>query len=283
MGTNVFVILLAASAFQAGWNAIIKSVKLESPIAKAALLNFFGAIVGILLILSFGLPSKAAYVYLFTSAAVTYLYLQTLMLSYQVGEMAQVFPITRGAALILTAIVGALLAESLNFLGWLGIFVVAAGVLLLSMQDVKNISRLNPRAVGLALTTAAFLGAGLLIDGFGARISGSPFAYVGTKSVLVGILTLIVALVRLGPKVIGEMSREWKGGLLSGSLAVPVYAIGVWAMTLAPIPEVAAIRDTSVLFGAAIAAIFLKEAVRPIQFVSATAIVLLGIILIRLQ
>jgi drug/metabolite transporter (DMT)-like permease len=54
-------------------------------------------------------------------------------------------------------------------------------------------------------------------------------------------------------------------------------------MTLAPIPEVAAIRDTSVLFGVVIAVIFLKEAVKPIQVVSATAIVLLGIVLIRLQ
>jgi hypothetical protein len=72
-----------------------------------------------------------------------------------------------------------------------------------------------------------FLNAGLLIDGFGARISGSAFAYVGAKSILTGALTLIVALVQVGPKVIGDMAREWMGGFLSGSIAVPVYAIGV--------------------------------------------------------
>jgi hypothetical protein len=122
MDSSVFIILLAASAFQAAWNARIKAVKLDSPIAKAALLNAFGAVIGVLLVLSFGPPSKAAYLYLFSSAIVTYLYLHMLMQSYQIGEMTQVLAITRGAALVLVAVVGSLFGESLKFIGWIGIF-----------------------------------------------------------------------------------------------------------------------------------------------------------------
>ncbi len=34
------------------------------------------------------------------------------------------------------------------------------------------------------------------------------------------------------------------------------YGIAIWAMTVAPIPLVAAVRETSVLWGAAIAVLF---------------------------
>jgi len=74
----------------------------------------------------------------------------------------------------------------------------------------------------------------------------------------------------------------WKAGLAGGVLSLGAYWIVIWAMTVAPIALVAALRETSVLFGSAIAVVFLKEPLRPIRLVAAVMIVC-GIALIRLQ
>ena len=55
------------------------------------------------------------------------------------------------------------------------------------------------------------------------------------------------------------MARHWKSGLIGGVLSLAAYWIVIWAMTVAPIALVAALRETSVLFAAAIAVVFLKE------------------------
>ncbi len=58
------------------------------------------------------------------------------------------------------------------------------------------------------------------------------------------------------------MGRHWGLGLAGGTLQLGSYGIAIWAMTVAPIAIVAALRETSVLFGAAIAVVFLKEPLR---------------------
>jgi drug/metabolite transporter (DMT)-like permease len=51
---------------------------------------------------------------------------------------------------------------------------------------------------------------------------------------------------------------------------------------MAPIAIVATLRETSVLFGAAIAVVVLKEPLRPVRIIAAGLIVT-GLVLIRLQ
>ena len=60
------------------------------------------------------------------------------------------------------------------------------------------------------------------------------------------------------------------------------YGTVLWAMTLAPIAIVATLRETSVLFGAAIAVVMLKEPLRAVRVVAALLIVC-GLVLIRAQ
>ena len=92
---------------------------------------------------------------------------------------------------------------------------------------------------------------------------------------------LIYALVRAGRDVVTVMRRHWTTGLAGGALQFGSYAIAIWAMTLAPIAIVAALRETSVLFGAVIATVFLREPLRPPRIVAALMIVT-GLALIRL-
>ena len=87
---------------------------------------------------------------------------------------------------------------------------------------------------------------------------------------------------RDGRDVIPAMQRVWLRGLAGGALQTLSYGIALWAMTLAPIAIVASLRETSVLFGAVIAVVVLKEPLRAAR-IGAALLIVCGLILIRLQ
>jgi drug/metabolite transporter (DMT)-like permease len=58
------------------------------------------------------------------------------------------------------------------------------------------------------------------------------------------------------------------------------YGIALWAMTVAPIGAVAAVRESSVLFATAIAAVALRERFGAMRWVAA-ALVLAGLVLVK--
>ena len=66
-----------------------------------------------------------------------------------------------------------------------------------------------------------------------------------------------------------------------GAANVGSYAIALWAMTHAPVAAVAALRETSILFAAAIAALVLREKISP-QRLAAIALVACGALAMRL-
>ncbi len=93
---------------------------------------------------------------------------------------------------------------------------------------------------------------------------------------------LALAFMRRGGAIIIEAARYWKSALVGGALSFVSYWIAIWAMTVAPIAIVAALRETSVLFGAAIAVLILREPLRLTRILAAVLIVA-GLALIRLH
>ncbi|HEX8956252.1 MAG TPA: EamA family transporter, partial [Burkholderiaceae bacterium] len=70
-------------------------------------------------------------------------------------------------------------------------------------------------------------------------------------------------------------------GLLGGAGGIGSYGIVLWAMTRAPIAEVAALRETAILFGALIAMFWLRERMRRRGFI-AIALIVAGAMVFRL-
>jgi drug/metabolite transporter (DMT)-like permease len=159
---------------------------------------------------------------------------------------------------------------------------LALGVLLLSLRGGRDLAKLDRVAVGFALFTAVTVSAYSVVDGIGARAAGAGRAPAYTLLLFVGIAPVVVAyaLVRRGNAVFAQMAPFWKIGLGGGALAVISYGIANWAMTVAPIAIVAALRETSVLFGALIAVVILKEPLRAARIVAALMIVC-GLLLLR--
>jgi len=277
----VFVAVLFAAACHAAWNALIK-VGLD-PLSTTTLIAIGAAAVSFVCLPLVGMPASQAWPWLAASAIIHLLYFAALIESYRTGDLGQVYPIARGSAPLMIAIVSAaLVGEHLNLLGWIGIVTLAAGVLLLSARGGRDIMQLDRRAVGCALLTALTICAYSVTDGIGVRLSRNPLGYVQWLFVANAIVLVPYALWRDRRSVTVAMRRFWLRGLAGGALQALSYGIVLWAMTLAPIAIVASLRETSVLFGVIIAVIVLKEPLRTARAAAAVLIVC-GLVLIRLQ
>jgi drug/metabolite transporter (DMT)-like permease len=281
MENFVFLAVLFAAACHAGWNALIK-VGLD-PLSTTTLISLGAGLVALALVPLVGVPAWAAWPWLIASVIVHLCYFASLIESYRTGDLGQVYPIARGSAPLMTAAATTVfIGEKLSLIGWTGILSLVAGVLLLSARGGRELAEVDRRAIGFALFTALTICAYSVVDGIGARLSTNPNAYSLWLFIGIAVVMLPYAIYRDGPDVIPAMRRFWRRGLAGGALQLLSYGIAIWAMTAAPIAIVATLRETSVLFGAVIAVVVLKEPLRAARIVAACLIVC-GLILIRLQ
>jgi drug/metabolite transporter (DMT)-like permease len=172
--------------------------------------------------------------------------------------------------------------ESLGPYGWAGIIVLAGGILLLAIRGGRALQTFDVRSVGFALLTSLTITAYTLIDGLGARISGSALQYTVWLFLLSGGAMGIYGFATLGRRLAGELQRHWKMAVAGAILSTAAYAIAIWAMTVAPIALVAALRETSVLFAALLGVALLREPLLPAR-IAAACLVLAGVVLVRLR
>jgi drug/metabolite transporter (DMT)-like permease len=282
MDSFVFAAVLLAAACHAGWNASIK--RTLDPMATTVLIALGAGLVALPGFVVTGFPEPASWPWLIASILVHLFYFAGLIESYRAGDMGQVYPIARGSAPLMTALMTAwFVGEYLSVIGWAGIVLLAAGVLLLSLRGGRDLATLDHRAVGAALFTAVTICAYSVVDGIGARLAGPGKAAAYSVALFVGIAPVVLGygLARSGRGIVPAMAAHWRTGLAGGALAVVSYTIAIWAMTVAPIAMVAALRETSVLFGALIAVVFLNEPLRAGRVVAALLIVV-GLVMIRL-
>jgi drug/metabolite transporter (DMT)-like permease len=281
MQNIVFVAVLFAAACHAGWNALIKIG--SDPLSITTLIAIGSAVFSLAFLPVVGMPAAAAWPWLIASTLIHLLYFSALIESYRTGDLGQVYPIARGSAPLLTAAASAVfVGEQLSVTGWSGIVVLAAGILLLSARGGRVLATIDRRAVGFALATALTICAYSVVDGVGARVSHNPQSYVLWLFVGNALLLTPYALWRNGRTLLPVMRRYWLRGLAGGALSAIAYGIVLWAMTLAPIAVVATLRETSVLFGAAIAVIWLKEPLSAAR-IAAALLIVVGLVLIRMH
>jgi drug/metabolite transporter (DMT)-like permease len=281
MSPGVFAAVLAAAALHAGWNAFLK-VKLE-PFLAMTLITGSGGVVGIPLLLAFGFPRLEAWPWLMGSVVIHLGYYFALTEAYRRADMGQIYPIARGGAPLLTASISVgLLHEAIGLQAALGIAVLGCGIILIAFLGRRRQAAFDPHALGFALLTAGIVCAYTIVDGLGARIAGDPHAYSAALFVIDGIPLVLVAFWLRGFSGLAPMRQFLGRGIAGGAMSLGAYWIAIWAMTVAPIALVAALRETSVLWASLIAVLFLKEPFIPARAVAA-ALIVAGVALIRLQ
>ena len=218
------------------------------------------------------IPAVESWPYLAASVLIHIAYFSFVALSYRNADLSFVYPIMRGSAPALSAVVVAVVVqESPSPGGWMGVLLVSLGIIVLSADSWRSGSlKFSPTA--LALTNAGVIVIYTLVDGVGARLSHHPVSYTGWLFLLTAIPLLVASFAKQYRKAAIHLRLNWGKGLIGGACTLGSYGLALWAMTHAPIALVAALRETSVIFGILIAAVFLKEHVSPLRCLSILAV-----------
>lgn len=280
--------VLVGAMLHASWNALVKSSGDKQ--LDIALVHFLGAVVSLPLLWWVGLPPPEAWPFLAASLTIHVAYYITLNGAYQHGELGTTYPIMRGSAPMLVALGSStVLGESLTLAAWLGVAAITLGVLMVGLSRPAQALH-HHRAIGFALANAVVIAAYTFVDGSGVRITvangQTAASYVVLLFVLDGIPypALVVAQRSAeGRRAIAAYAlQRWPLATLGGLASLGSYWIALWAMTRAPVAAVSALRETSVLFAAALSVLVLKERFG-LQRAIGAAVIVAGVIALRLS
>jgi len=271
MSPSVALAVLFAALLHASWNALLKSG--DDTLLDTAAIVIGGGVVAVPFVFFVPAPAPESWPYIAASASIHIAYYLLMVNAYRTGDLSLVYPLMRGTAPMITAVLGiGLLQEWPGPVSWLGIGLISLGVFALALRTVDHAP--SSAAIAFALANAAVIAAYTIVDGRGARLAGNAWSYICWLFVVDGLpFTLLVAYLRRGTFVTAMYERRWRG-LVGGGLSAAAYAISVWAMTKAPVALVASLRETSVLFAALIGTRVLREHLTARRWAGAFAIVL---------
>lgn len=278
MTSFVFFTVLAAAVLHASWNALVKSGGDKALSMGAVVLGHVPfAIVAVFFV---PFPAPESWPYMALSVLLHFGYQVFLLKSYRIGDLTQVYPIARGVAPLLVAVVSVLvLGVHLAPVEILAVIIIGAGILSLSLVRRADGLR-DGKAALLALVTGCFIASYSLVDGMGARLAGTSLGFYGWQS-FGNALGMSIYLMITAPGVMGDMlTKGRKVFWIGGGASFVAYALVTWAFTQAPIALVTALRETSIVFALIIGVVFLKERLDLVKVVS-TMTTLLGAVLLR--
>ncbi len=259
---------LLSALIHAAWNLFLKG-SAGDRVTDLAIMGVGGTLFGGALVLLFGAPAPAVWPFIAASSLIHMVYWAALLRGYEAGDMSHVYTIARGIAPALVTM-GAVLAagEVPPLAQGLGIAAISLGVLLVGVNAQAPLT-----ATGWALLTGAAIAGYSLVDAIGVRTNGDVFSYKGWGAVFTfAPISLFVAL-RRGPAGFAAAARgRWARGLLAGAISSAGFMLVLWAQMRAPIGPITALRETSVLFGAGLAALLLKEKVTPRRWAGALVV-----------
>jgi phosphonate utilization associated putative membrane protein len=288
---QIVAAVLFGAFLHASWNAFIKSGNDQA--LDTALIHVLGCGVGAILVAAVGLPQRAALPFLATSVVIHVGYYVTLVGAYKHGELGFAYPVMRGTAPLIVALLsGRLIGEHVPLAAWIGVAGISTGVLAIGLTRSARetashaVEHRDTRAKALAyaLANAAIIASYTIVDGIGVRKSGNALQYVALLFLVDGLPYFAIVLWlrrRAVAPVFAYMRTRWPLALLGSCASLGAYGIALWAMTRAPVASVAALRETSVLFAALIGVFLLKERFR-LQRAVGTGAIIAGVMALRL-
>lgn len=200
---------------------------------------------------------------------------------YATGDVSQGYPIARGLVPLFSTLAAfLLLGERPSPLQGAGILMISAGLLAMALDGLRH--ELAPRfwlaAAGTALSVAAYSA----VDGTGIRMSGAPYSYIAWLIALDGSFFVLVAFLLRGRRLLPALRAQARPIAISGLLGTASFGIFLYALALAPIGVVSALRETSVLVVTLIGFFVLREDVRWPRLLGA-AVIFAGIAILSLR
>ncbi len=277
---SIFILfaVLGAAFLHAAWNGLVRTG--ASRVQVMMILSAVQGLIGLALTLARPLPGADVWPWLLASGLVHSAYKAFLTFAYEHGDLSRVYPLARGTApMIVLAVGGAFLGDRLTAHEMTGVLILGLGILTLAsgVFTEGESRRLLPYALGAAVATAGYS----MIDGQGARVAGDATLFVAWMFVLDGVVFAALMTGLRGPGAWPGAPRVWVTGALGAAASYASYQIVVWAMTQAPIALVAALRETSTVFGVLIGWLVFGERLGRAK-VLATLMIVAGVIVTRL-
>ena len=266
MDSFVFLIVLFSAVLHALWNSMASKYKNKNVSIPAIVYGHVPACIIAVIVLP--LPSVDSIPYIILSAIIHQGYQNFLLVAYQTGKFTTVYPVARGfGPLVATLISIFILGIYLKIYTLISILLISTGIMLIGLFSKSVIK--NYKILYTSLATGIFIGIYSIVDGYGARASGSAVSYMSWVFILSALIFPIVLRIRNQKNILKKTLTEgkfifWVGGFLS----YLAYMITVWAFTKAPIPIVSALRESSILIAIFIGYFYLKEKINFYKVIS---------------
>jgi drug/metabolite transporter (DMT)-like permease len=248
------IMIVASGAAHAVVNAILKSG--QDKMSSRALMDGFSALIVLPFAFIVPLPG-AAWGWLIVSGFVHFAYLFCLIRAFESADMTVAYPIARGVAPALAASVAVgVFGEPITWVTALGTLLVSVGVMTVGLGrqvEKKALMWAGATGVSIALYT--------VLDAQGVRAAPSAPSYIVWIYLIDGLVIGAIFALWRGPRFLLAARSEWRPGLIAGAVSLVTYGLALWAFRIGDTPRLAALRETSILFGVGIAIVFLKERV----------------------
>jgi drug/metabolite transporter (DMT)-like permease len=306
MRTDALLLVLAAAAIHASWNALTKRAQDQLAFlwSSVSLATVVLLPVGWAWLPPDGVP-RAAWPFLVASSAIHAVYFYVLGRAYGSGEFSLVYPIARGLGVALVPVAALfVLDERPSPLGALGVLLVVAGIVGINLSSAGLSStglssagrgaaglgavglgaaassrRLMSAGTGWALVTGLSIAAYSLVDKAGvARLH--PVPYIAILGVGMSLL-LVPALVRRRAALAREWRTNWRAILVASTLNLTSYLLVLFAFRLSKAGYVVAAREISIVLSVAIGRLWFGER-RVGRRLAAATLVLAGVICVAL-
>jgi len=275
---TVFALVLFAALLSASWNAIVKGG--SDKYLQAVLVASGAALIAAVLLPFLPQPAPASWIYIGVSALLQVLYYRLLAAAFRAGDFSHAYPLMRGTApLIVSLLSGPVIGEALSLGRWLAVALICTGVIALSWEARGRIGA-NSAVMKYGLSNAVVIAAYTMVDGIGVRASGASASYTMWIFEVTALMLLFGAMLTRPGQLLRYAQGQLRTALMGGAAVLSSYEIALWAMTQAPIAVVAALRETSMVFGMAIAVLVLKERAGVRRY-AATALIASGAVAIR--
>ncbi|MGA5896435.1 EamA family transporter [Streptomyces venetus] len=249
--------VLLAAVTHASWNAIAH--KITDKLTGFTLISGGGLLIGLAMAPFVAFPADRAWPYLLGSAVIHIAYYALLMTSFRLGDFGQAYPIARGTAPLVVTVLAAVFADEVpDRWAAAGIALSCAGLTGVALWGLRG-HRPDWAAIGAALATGLAIAAYTVVDGLGVRASGSSLGYIAWLLAIQGVVIPAYAAIRRRGRTVATLRPFATIGLVGAALSVAAYALVLWAQTKAELAPIAALRESSIIVGAAIGAVFFKE------------------------
>ena len=255
--TLSIVLILISAIFHALVGALMK--RSADKLVLRGILGTTALIISLPFALTLPFPPMNVFLIMLIGIAIHYIYQFAQAAAFTKGDMSVVYPIMRGFAPALAAIFAFMfLKESLTQIEIVGLAIVVLSLIGFGWPQKIKIEG-AAAAIVIALICGLLTAVYTVIDTYGMRIAPHRFAFIAWFFVIegLGIAILISFLKRENLKA--KIKANYKGGIMAGILGLISYSIALYAFSIAPIAGLAALRETSVIFGAILATLWLKE------------------------